>query len=178
MVCSRCTLLHPSGTTVCFRCGRPLCTTLQRVSAAASRKVPTTIGVASGISLLACLAIALMFPVISAQVLAAGAYFGIISITNIWLTVYRDDQRDWLQGTRGLFYSGALLISLVGELARIQGMDSLSLPALQGGALVVPVPSEVAMELVAALLIVLDPLVVRPLIQWIQDGVEHTSPQE
>jgi hypothetical protein len=178
MVCSSCTLLHPLGVTTCYRCGQPLCTKLQRVAAAASDKMPTTIGIGSSISLLACLAVALMLPGIAAQTLAAGAYFGIISITNIWLSVSRDVERDWLQGTRGLLYSAALLISLVGELARMQGIDVLSIPMSQGNPIVVPVPSALAMELVAAVLVVLDPLVVRPLLQWIQDGVEHSTPDQ
>jgi hypothetical protein len=176
MVCSSCTLLHPLGVTICYKCGRPMCTKLQQVTAVASRRLPTTIGVGSSISLLTCLAFALMFPAIASQALAVGAYFGIVSITNIWLSVQRDDERDWLQGTRGLCYSGALLISLVGELARLQGVDAISMPAVQGSAITVPVPSALAMELVAAVLVVLDPLVIRPLLRWIQEGVEHSAP--
>ena len=178
MVCSSCTLLHPLGVTICYKCGTPLCTKLQRVTGVVSRELPTTIGVCSSISLLTCLALAVMLPGIASQVLAIGAYFGIVSITNIWLSVYRDSERDWLQGTRGLFYTGALLVSLVGELSRMHGVDVLSLPVPQGGPLVVPVPSALAMELVAALLVVLDPLVVRPLLQWIQEGVERSAPDD
>jgi hypothetical protein len=116
-----------------------------------------------------------MFPSLSAPALAIGSYFGILSITNIWLSVYRDDSdRAWMQGTRGLLYSLALLASLIGELARLEGANSLQLSSVGSLHTVIPVPPALAMELVAAVLIVIDPLVVQPLVRWIEEGVERS----
>jgi len=178
MVCSTCTLLHPLGATHCTRCGRPFQTRLERGVVLVVGELPTTIGVISGTSLLACLTIALLLPTISAQALSIGACLGIVSITNICLSVYSAESRDWLQGTRGLLYSVALMLSMVGELARLQGMNYLPVPTLQGVTAQVPVPSAFAMELLAALLIITDPLVLNPLFKWIQDGVQYSTPAD
>src|SRR5437868_1974806 len=102
MVCSQCTLLHPEYAVVCSRCGHPLRSALERITSRAVERVPVGVGVVSGGSLLLCLAIALIAPAASGQVLGIGAYFGLISITNIWLAVYRDGQGEWLRGMRGL----------------------------------------------------------------------------
>ena len=178
MVCSSCTLLHPQGTTVCRRCGALLCSRRDLVVLTAAERAPTIIGIASGVSLLACLALALLLPAAAAAAaLQVGAYSGIVSITNMWLSVYRGAERAWLQGVRSAVFSSVLFISLAGELARLQGMTSLQLPGIFANGLVVPVPSAAAMELIAGLLIVGDPLVVRPVLKWIADGVEHAGPE-
>jgi hypothetical protein len=136
------------------------------------------INAVSGVSLLLCLTTALLFPSAAGAALNIGAYLGIISITNIWLSVYRAGSGEWLHGVRGLCYSAALLFSLVSELARLQHLQSLSLPAFGGLPSSVPVPSALAAEMLAAALIVLDPLVVAPLIRWIEAGVEHGEPED
>lgn len=173
MVCPRCTLLHPVGTTVCGRCGTRLRGQVEALSTLAIDNAPTSIGMVSGISLLTCLAVALAVPAAASVALSFGAYFGLISISNIWLTVYRGQRDELLRGLRGMAYSGALLVSLVGEIARLQHVQTIAIP----GIIDLPVPSAIATELLAALLIVLDPLVIRPLIQWIEDGVEHGEPE-
>jgi hypothetical protein len=178
MVCSTCTLLHPLGALYCDRCGRPLNTKLQRITGTVSAHAPTSVGIACGLSLLTCLTMALLFPVVATQALAFGAYFGIISITNIWLSVYRDDGgQSGMQGSRGFLYGLALLGSLVGEIARLQGLNTLPIPMLDGQSLTVPVPSALNMELLAAALFVIDPLVVRPLMAWVGEGVERGDPE-
>jgi hypothetical protein len=179
MVCSTCTLLHPQGALNCYRCGRPLSTKLQRVTCTVSEHAPTSVGIACGVSLLTCLTLALLFPFMATQTLAIGAYFGIISITNIWLSVYRDSPSDdRLQGSRGTLYGLAVLASLVGELARLQGLNSIPLPTLDGSSLAIPVPSALNMELLAAVLLIIDPLLVRPLVRWVEQGVERGEPVE
>jgi len=162
MVCPRCT-----------QCGMRLRAPLVALSVAASENAPTSIGVISGISLLSCLALALIVPAVASVALSIGAYLGIISISNIWLTLYRGHHGEWLRGVRGIAYSGALLISLVAEVARLDHLQTIPLPTLGGVPAVLPVPSATATELLAALLIILDPLVVRPFVHWIEEGVER-----
>ena len=180
MVCPRCTLLHPAGTHRCTHCGTSLRGPFEALSVLATENAPTSIGVISGVSLLSCLALALIVPAIAAMALSIGAYVGIISITNIWLSLYRGHNGEWLRGVRGIAYSGALLISLVAEVARLDNLQTIPLPTLGGAPIALPVPSAAATELLAALLIILDPLVVRPLVHWIEEGVERgdapTSP--
>jgi hypothetical protein len=136
----------------------------------AVERAPAGIGVVSGIGLISCLSLAIMLPATATQALGIGAYFGIISIANTWLSVYRGDEVDLLRGMRGIVYCSALLISLVGELARLQHIQTLPLPGEPGG---VPVPSAMMTELLATALIILDPLVVSPLVRWISEGVER-----
>jgi hypothetical protein len=176
MVCSQCTLLQPEYAIVCSRCGQPLRTALQRLGTSALDHASLIVGMLSGTSLLLCLSLALIVPTAATQILAVGAYFGIISIANVWLSVYRDGQEEWMGGTRGIGYSAVLLFSLVGELARLQHLQTLSLPALPGLPARVPVPSPFMAELLAAVLIVADPLLVKPIIRWIAEGVEHGDP--
>ncbi len=176
MVCSRCTLLHPDFAVRCSRCGTLLRPPVQHITALITERAPLCVGVISGGSLLLCLALSLIVPAIAAQALSIGAYLGLFSIGNVWLAVYRDEQGEWLRGARGVAYSGALLFSLVGELARLQNLHTLALPALPGLPANVPVPSAFVTEVVAAALIVLDPLVVAPLIRWIEAGVERGEP--
>jgi hypothetical protein len=132
---------------------------------------PTSIGVVSGISLLSCLAVSLVMPALASAALSLGAFFGILSTGNIWLSVYRDENEDMLRGVRGIGYSLALFGSLAAELARLQHLQTV--PFLGGGS--VAVPSAVATELMAAVLVVLDPLVIRPVVRWIELGVEIGS---
>ena len=180
MVCPRCTLLHPPGTFRCTHCGTSFRGPFEGLSVLATENAPTSIGVVSGISLLSCLALALIVPSIAATALSIGAYVGIISITNIWLSIYRGHNGEWIRGVRGIAYSGALLISLVAEVARLENVQTIPLPTLGGTPIALPVPSATATELLAALLIVLDPLVLRPLVHLIEEGVERgetpTSP--
>lgn len=177
MVCPRCTLLHLDYAAYCRQCGHPLRSMVQRIEAVAIEKAPLSIGVISGTSLLSCLAVALAVPAVSTQALAVGAYFGIISIANIWLSVYRDDQGELLRGMRGLAYSAALMFSLIGELARLQNLHSLPLPAFPGLPSSIPTPSAMVTEMLAAVLIALDPLVVTPLLRWVEDGVQRSEPE-
>ncbi|HEY8283359.1 MAG TPA: hypothetical protein VIJ28_03140 [Chloroflexota bacterium] len=173
MVCPRCTLLHPAGTNKCSHCGTSLRGPLEALSVVATENAPTSIGVISGASLLSCLALALIVPSIASAALSIGSYVGIISITNIWLSLYRGHNGEWLRGVRGVAYSGALLISLVAEVARLDNLQTMPVPTLGGAPLALPVPTATATELLAALLIILDPLVVRPLVHWIEEGVER-----
>jgi hypothetical protein len=115
---------------------------------------------------------------VAVPALSTGSFFGIISITNVWLAAFRDDTGEWLRGMRGFGYTAALLVSLVGELARLQGLAFLPVPHVSGLPAEVPVPSAMTTELLAVLLIVLDPLIVRPLMRWVEDGAEHTSHAE
>lgn len=170
MVCSRCTLLHSTPALVCSQCGQPLRGAVERSFGVALQHVPSTIGVLSGGSLLACLIAALVAPVVATQALAVGSYFGIASITNVWLSVYRDEAGESLRGARGVAYSCALLFALIAELARVQHLQSLPLP---GGS--VPTPPAMTIELLALVLIVLDPLVVTPFVHWIEGGVVRGS---
>jgi hypothetical protein len=176
MVCSQCTLLHPEYAIVCSRCGQPFRTALQRFSTSAIEHASLAVGMASGAALLLCLSLAAIVPTAATQVLSIGAYFGIISITNVWLSVYRDDQDEWIGGMRGVGYSAVLLFSLVGELARLRHIQTLALPALPGLPANVPVPSPFMAELLAAVLIIADPLLVKPVIRWVAEGVEHGDP--
>lgn len=173
MVCSECTLFHPEYAVACARCGRPLRSAIVRVYECALENLTLAIGMASGAALLFCLSVALVAPSAASAILNVGAYFGMISIGNVWLSVYRGDGEESLRGMRGLGYSAALLFSLVSELARLQHLQALSLPALPGLPAVVPVPSPFVAEMLAAILIVVDPLVVKPVIRWIEDGVER-----
>jgi hypothetical protein len=93
----------------------------------------------------------------------------------MWLSVFRDEDRNWLGGMRGVVVCCVLLVSLAGEWARLQGLRVMELPSLSGS-IRAPVPSALAMELIAGLLIVVDPFVVRPLIKWIEDGVDDEDP--
>jgi hypothetical protein len=136
-------------------------------------RAPAAAGLIAGVGLISCLSLAIMLPVTAPQALAIGAYFGIISIANTWLSVYRGDEADMLRGMRGVVYCGALLLSLIGELARLQHVQALPLPPLPGLPASAPVPSAMMTELVAIGLIVLDPLVVAPLARWIGEGVER-----
>ena len=142
---------------------------IQILTTLAARNAPTSIGVVAGVSLLGCLAISLAVPPLSAAALSLGAYFAIVSISNIWLSVYRDEHGDMLRGVRGVAYSVALLVSLAAELARLQHVQAIAL--LGGGT--VAVPTAATTELLAALLVVLDPLVIRPFVHWIELGVER-----
>jgi hypothetical protein len=178
MVCSNCTLLHPVGTEICCRCGTPLYGKLDRACAALSQRGPTALGVVSGASLLLCLTTGLMLPMIAAQMLAAGSYFGIISITNMWLSAYRAEVRDWLQGMRGFVFTAVLTVSLVGEIARLLGANTMQLPGIFGPDVLIQIPSALDMELIAAMLIVVDPLIVRPLLKWIADGEVRSDPAQ
>ena len=176
MVCPRCTLLQPTGMNICRQCGALLRPPLESLTIRVAENASTSIGIVSSVSLLTCLFIALVLPAAASQALAIGAYIGIISITNVWLSVYKGETGEWQRGLRGVGYSGALLVSLVAEIARMQHLASLPLPALAGLPASIPVPSAIATELLAATLIVVDPLVVRPLIRWIEEGVEHSEP--
>ena len=98
MVCPRCTLLHPEYAVTCRQCGYALRSTWERISTRALTMAPTAVGAVSGVSLLSCISVTLIVPAIAAQALSIGAYFGIISITNIWLSVYRDGEGEWLRG--------------------------------------------------------------------------------
>jgi hypothetical protein len=171
MVCPRCTLLLPIETSICTQCGTRLRAPIQALTTLVAGNAPTSIGVVAGVSLLSCLAISLVIPPLASVALSLGAYFGILSISNIWLSVYRDGHGDMLRGIRGIGYSLALVGSLVAELARLQHMQTL--PLLGGET--VAVPSAVMTELLAALLVVLDPLVIRPFVRWIELGVERGS---
>ncbi|MGH2409756.1 MAG: hypothetical protein ACRDGS_05215, partial [Chloroflexota bacterium] len=61
----------------------------ETLSVLATENAPTSIGVVSGVSLLSCLALALIVPTLASIALSIGAYVGLISITNIWLSLYR-----------------------------------------------------------------------------------------
>jgi hypothetical protein len=148
----------------------------QRVSALTLERAPATIGIVSGIALISCLSLALLLPSVASQALSVGAYFGIAAIANTWLSVYRGDDAELVGGMRGVIYCGALLFSLVSELARLQNIPMLPLPPLPGLPRSVPVPSAMLTELLAGMLIVLDPLVVTPLMAWIGGGVEREEP--
>lgn len=179
MVCPRCTLLSHESSLHCRQCGYPLQGAVERSLVVALERTPAAIGVLSGVGLVSCLSVALLLPAGATGALAIGAYFGIISIANTWLSVYRGDEADLLRGMRGMVYCGALLFSLVGELARLQHVQALLLPPLPGLPGAVPVPSAMLTELLAIALIVLDPLVVSPLVRWVSAGVEreeHTAP--
>jgi hypothetical protein len=171
MVCPRCTLLHPVEISICTQCGTRLRAPVQALTAVVADNAPTSVGVVASVSLLGCLAISIAIPSLASAALSLGAYFGIVSISNIWLSVYRDEQGDLLHSVRGVGYSVALIISLAAEVARLQHIQSLSL--LGGEA--IAVPSSVTTELLAAFLVVLDPLVIRPLVHWIELGVERGS---
>jgi len=172
MICPRCTLLHSTYTVACMQCGHPLQGSLQRATTFAVEKGPTGIGIVSGAALLSCLAASLIVPAAASQALSAGGYFGIISIANVWLSIYRGEEQELLRGMRGVAYSLALMVSLVSEVARLQGVQSLPLPFVGG----LPVPSALVTEMLAAFLIVLDPLLLTPLLRWIADGVQHGEP--
>jgi hypothetical protein len=176
MVCPRCTVLCVDSAVCCQHCGFPLRGLMQRAGVAALERTPAAIGIVSGVALICCLSIGILFPVLAGQALSVGAYFGIISIANTWLSVYRGDEVGLLRGMRGLVYCSALLFSLVGELARLQGVALLPLPALPGLPAHVPVPSAMATELLAGVLIVLDPLVVTPIVRWVGEGVVREEP--
>jgi hypothetical protein len=169
MVCPRCTLLHPVETSICTQCGTRLRAPIQALSSVVAANAPTSIGVVAGVSLLSCLAVSLAIPPLASAALSLGAIFGILSISNIWLSVYRQEYGDILRSFRGIGYSLALIGSLAAELARLQHLQTLP---LLGGAMVA-VPSAVTTELLAALLVVLDPLVIRPCVHWIELGVER-----
>jgi hypothetical protein len=171
MVCPRCTLLQPMETSVCTQCGTRLRAPIQGLTMLVAGNAPTSIGVVSGVSLLSCLAVSLAIPALASAALSLGAFFGILSTGNIWLSVYRDENEDMLRGVRGIGYSLALFGSLAAELARLQHLQTV--PFLGGGS--VAVPSAVATELMAAVLVVLDPLVIRPVVRWIELGVEIGS---
>jgi len=173
MVCPRCTRFHTEFAVNCLHCGQPLRTALERVTDNALSKAPLIIGVLSGAPLLLCIATSLILPALANQVLGIGAYFGLISITNAWLAVYRDDHYrvTGMRGVRGIAFSGALLVSLVSELARMQNLQTISLPGLPD----LPVPSALASEMLAAGLIVIDPLLVSPLLRWIAEGVQYSD---
>ncbi len=171
MVCPRCTLLHPIETSICTQCGTRLRAPIEALASMVTGNAPTSVGVVSGVSLLGCLAVALAVPALASAALSIGAIFGILSISNIWLSVYREEHGDMLRGVRGVGYSLALFGSLATELARLQHVQTL--PLLGGGTMAVP--SSVTTELLAALLVVLDPLVIRPFVHWIELGVERGS---
>lgn len=172
MVCAHCTLFHPTYTPVCQGCGRPLPVSLQRTGEQISRYAPLAVGVTSGAGLLGCMTLTLLDPSVATAALGFGSYFGMISIANIWLSVVRGQETELLRGMRGLGYSLALTVSLVGELARLQHVASISLPL--GGSM--PTPSALTTELLAATLIVFDPLVLRPLLRWVEEGAEYGDP--
>lgn len=173
MVCPNCTLLCLDHTMTCRQCGHSFQSLPRRMTALTLERAPAATGLISGLGLVACLSLAIMLPLLATQALAVGAYFGIISIANTWLSIYRGDEADLLRGTRGLVYCTALLVSLIGELARLQHVPALPLPPLPGLPMSVPVPSAMMTELVAVGLIVLDPLVVSPLARWIGEGVQR-----
>jgi len=173
MVCPRCTLLQSVDATVCTQCGLRLQAPIQAITAVATRNAPTGIGIVSSASLLTCLAIAVVFPSLAGAALSIGAYFGIISISNIWLAVYRDEHGNMLRGLRGVGYSSALLVSLVAEVARLQHVQAIAVPGLGS----IAVPSAATTALLAIVLVILDPLVVRPLVRWIEMGVERGVPE-
>jgi hypothetical protein len=135
--------------------------------------LPTGIGVVSGMSLLSCLSTALIFPAVAGQAFAAGSVFGIISITNVWVGAHREDTSEWMRGMRGFGYTIALLVSLIAELARLQGMAYLPMPHLSGIPDYLPVPSAMTTQLIAVLLIIIDPLIVKPLVKWLANGAER-----
>jgi len=137
----------------------------------AAGNAATSIGVVAGVSLLSCLAVSLAIPPLASAALSLGAYFGILSISNIWLSVYRDEHGDLLRGIRGIGYSLALIGSLAAEVARLQHIQSVALP----GGETLAVPSAAMAEFLAAILVVLDPLVIRPFVRWIELGVERGS---
>jgi hypothetical protein len=143
---------------------------------AVAEKAPLTVGVFSGVSLLACLGITAALPTLAAPALEAGSYFGIVSITNMWLAVYRDQARGWLQGVRGFLFSLVLTVSLIGDFARLLGSKSAGVLPLDLPLPAVPVPSALTMELIAALLIVVDPLLVRSVVKWVAEGAEYQPP--
>jgi hypothetical protein len=173
MVCPRCTLLHSVEVSVCTQCGLRLQAPLQVITSVATRNAATSIGIVSSVSLLTCLAIAVIFPTVAVAALSMSAYFGILSISNIWLAVYRDAHGDMLRGLRGVGYSCALLVSLAAELARLQHVHAVSVPEVGS----MQVPSAATTSLLAIVLVILDPLVVRPLVHWIELGVERGVPE-
>lgn len=172
MICAHCTLFHPTYTPFCQGCGRPLTCSVQRTGEQIGKYTPVAVGVTSGLGLLGCMTLTLLDPSAAGAALDLGSYFGIISIANIWLSVVRGEETELLRGMRGMGYSLALLISLVGELARLQHVGGMPLPA--GGS--VPAPSALATEILAATLIIFDPLVLRPLLRWVEAGVEYGEP--
>ncbi|MGH2346708.1 MAG: hypothetical protein ACRDG4_15895, partial [Chloroflexota bacterium] len=66
-----------------------------------------------------------------------------------------------------------LLVSLAAEFARLQHLHALALPMVGS----VPIPSAATTALLAIVLVILDPLVVRPLVRWIELGVERGVPE-
>lgn len=140
MICSNCTLFHPEYVTVCRHCGSTLRPAMTRLSTSVLDNLPTGIGAFAGVSLLSCLSTALIFPAVAGQAFAAGSVFGLISITNIWIGAYREGTGEWMQGMRGFGYTVALLVSLVAELARLQGMEYLPMPHLFDLPARIPVP--------------------------------------
>ena len=172
MICAHCTLFHPTYTPVCQGCGRPLTGSLQRTGALVGTHAPVAVGVASGAGLLGCMTLTVLDPSVASAALSMGSYFGMISIANIWLSVVRGEETELLRGMRGMGYSLALMISLVGELARLQHVSGLPLPT--GGS--IPTPSAFTTEILAATLIIFDPLVLRPLLRWVAAGVEYGDP--
>ena len=172
MICANCTLFHPTYTPFCQGCGRPLTRCLQATGEQIGAHAPIAVGVASGAGLLGCMTLTLLAPGLAGAALDLGSYFGIISIANIWLSVVRGEETELLRGMRGMGYSLALLISLVGELARLQHIGMVPLPA--GGS--APMPSAMTTQILAATLIIFDPLVLRPLLRWVEEGVEYGEP--
>jgi len=175
MVCPRCTLLHADVVVVCHQCGYRFTTAIQQYGALAVRDARLKIGAVTGALLFVCLFTAVLAPTAAAAALSLGAYVGIVSIANSWLAVCTTAEGEHSVGLRGTIFSAALLYSLATELARLHGADRIAFPGIGGMQFSMLVPSAVVTELIAAVLIVMDPLLAHPVIRWLGEGVQRTD---
>jgi hypothetical protein len=175
MVCPRCTLLRADAVVICHQCGYRFTTAIQQYGALALGDARLKIGAITGLLLFGCLFAAVLAPSAAAGALSIGAYAGIVSIANSWLAVCTTAEGERAAGMRGTVFSAALLYSLSSELARLHGADRIAFPGIAGMQFSMMVPSAAVTEMIAAVLIVMDPLLAHPVIRWLGEGVQRTE---